>query len=506
VAELSEVHRFKAAWEREASVGLRVGSAVAIDAYVAHDRVFAGSRDEMLEALYQSWQKDLKAGKEALMIAQDRETVGELNRRARQDRVRAGEVAAEGLFLGDGLVAGVGDLVVTRHNDRRLRFGDGDWVRNRDRFVVTAVHQDGAMTVRQAKGDGRVVLPADYVARHVELGYAQTAHAAQGRNVDVGHAMVGVSLTAEVLYVAATRGADSNRLYVDVEPEPAGAEMAHGRPEPMEAKDVLQAVAARRGADASAHQTMASEWRRATSFDQLMNEHQSLLAAAAAERFEQLLERSGLSPEQLGRARGSLEWVGLLGALRDAEARGLEVDSVVPKLVGEGPIEADKDPAVVLRVRLHRFARASGIRWSPRRDLVAGMVPRAVGILDKDLARAIAERENAMESRARSLADQAVQSKASWTRRLGRPPADPRLQEAWWGRLSIVAAYRDRWGVSSESALGAEREVRSVTQFAHRKRAARAADEAARLGGQRAQPAQAEHPGTGVEQREGVRV
>ena len=48
-------------------------------------------------------------------------------------------------------------------------------MRNRDRFVVTATHQDGAMTVRAIDGDGEVVLPAGYVASHVELGYAGIA-------------------------------------------------------------------------------------------------------------------------------------------------------------------------------------------------------------------------------------------------------------------------------------------------------------------------------------------
>jgi hypothetical protein len=34
-----------------------------------------------------------------------------------------------------------------------------------------------------------VDLPADYVAEHVELAYASSAHRAQGRTVDTAHAM-----------------------------------------------------------------------------------------------------------------------------------------------------------------------------------------------------------------------------------------------------------------------------------------------------------------------------
>ena len=35
-----------------------------------------------------------------------------------------------------------------------------------------------------------MVLPADYVAEHLALGYASTVHAAQGATVDTTHAVV----------------------------------------------------------------------------------------------------------------------------------------------------------------------------------------------------------------------------------------------------------------------------------------------------------------------------
>ena len=133
VPELTEVRRFRSRWEQRASVELRVGSSAGIDAYLAHDRVFDGTRVEMLDALYQGWKNDSEAGHTSLMIAHDVATAAELNRRARQDRVRNGQVAAAGIRPADGLDAGVGDVVVTRQNDRLLRLLDGDWVRNRDR-------------------------------------------------------------------------------------------------------------------------------------------------------------------------------------------------------------------------------------------------------------------------------------------------------------------------------------------------------------------------------------
>ncbi len=132
------------------------------------------------------------------MIAGDAATVGALNERARADRVAAGEVAKEGIELSSGGRAGVGDRVATRQNDRRLPTGKR-WVKNGDRWDVTAVFDDGSLAVKRAGGGGEVVLPADYARQHVDLGYACTAHRAQGATVDTAHTMIAPTTAREVL-------------------------------------------------------------------------------------------------------------------------------------------------------------------------------------------------------------------------------------------------------------------------------------------------------------------
>lgn len=105
--------------------------------------------------------------------------------------------------LADGTMASEGDLTITRHNDRHLHTLRGDWVGNGDRWAVTRVHKDGSMQV-QCLGTtvgGSVTLPAAYVAAHVDLGYAVTAHRAQGMTVDTSHVVVTGSTTRENLYV-----------------------------------------------------------------------------------------------------------------------------------------------------------------------------------------------------------------------------------------------------------------------------------------------------------------
>ena len=76
----------------------------------------------------------------------------------------------------------MGDEVVTRRNDRTLLTDQGRMVKNRDHWTVEAFHADRSITLIGSTGTIRV--PADYAASHVELGYAQTSHATQGRNVD----------------------------------------------------------------------------------------------------------------------------------------------------------------------------------------------------------------------------------------------------------------------------------------------------------------------------------
>jgi ATP-dependent exoDNAse (exonuclease V) alpha subunit len=52
------------------------------------------------------------------------------------------------------------------------------------------------------------------VAGHVELGYAVTAHRAEGMTVDTAHVLATAAMTREAFYVAMTRGRHTNTTYV----------------------------------------------------------------------------------------------------------------------------------------------------------------------------------------------------------------------------------------------------------------------------------------------------
>jgi len=255
--QLHEVHRFRHDWERAASLKLRAGRPGVADTYVAQGRAEAGGREDMLDLIFDGWVTDTSAGHTSLMLAADAETVADLNVRARAHRVAAGEVSQAGVRLGDGTTVGVGDVIVTRLNRRALVTGRG-WVKNGDDWLVQAIGDDGSIRVRQGDGGAVAVLPRDYVTDHVELGYATTAHRAQGRTVDTTHAYVTATTTREPLYVMATRGRESNRLYVDTAHDPDLA-TSHGQPPHLEPAEVLKTAITTSGADLSATQTREAE-------------------------------------------------------------------------------------------------------------------------------------------------------------------------------------------------------------------------------------------------------
>ena len=146
--ELTVLYRFRDPAEAAATLQLRAGDAAAVDWYAANGRVRSGSREAMTQAAYAGWKADMLAGKVTLMAAADHADVTGLSARARADRVAAGQVEAGGVRLRDGNLAGQGDWIVTRHNDRRLSLlGGRDWVKNGDAWHVERRHADGSLTV-----------------------------------------------------------------------------------------------------------------------------------------------------------------------------------------------------------------------------------------------------------------------------------------------------------------------------------------------------------------------
>jgi conjugative relaxase-like TrwC/TraI family protein len=490
VTELTDVRRFHHDWEKTASVALRAGSSDAIDDYQAHERIASGNRDEMLDALYGAWKGDIEAGAISLMIAGDLATVGELNARARADRVAAGDVTQDGVPVAGGGTAGVGDQVVTRQNDRRLTTGRR-WVHNGDNWTVTGIDPDGSMTVSRIEGSSQVLLPAAYVSEHVELGYASTAHRAQGRTVDTAHAMVSPTTTREVLYVMATRGREVNRLYVDTHYDP-DPETSHGQTdEPQTARDVLISALRNEGADVAAHDMIRRQQDQAEGMERLAAEYLTLATAAQAERWDILLAGAGFTEAELESVRSSEALGQLTGSLRRAEARRLDVDAALPKLVSGRAFDSAGDVAETVAARVDRWVEAAASKRRSTYDYVVGLIPRARGITDPDMARALTERDRAMQARARAVTNDALESGQPWAKALGVIPEEPERRARWVHEILTVAAYRDRWHITGNETVGRTVDGVSTEQAVQRRLAegaalrARAVSDGARRGPQR---------------------
>jgi len=458
--ELTDIHRLTYQWEKPASLMLRHGDPAAINHYETHGRLAEGGLEDMAAKAYEAWRDDTAHGLASLLIADSLDTVRELNAQARTDRIITGQVdpTDENILL-DGSCASAGDLVITRRNDRHLIAGRTGWVRNGDRWMITKIHQDGAVTIRRA-GHTRgatVTLPAAYAAEHLDLGYAVTAHRAQGVTVDTCHILVTPTTTRENLYVAMTRGRNQNQAYVAID----RPDDTHDQPHPSDnpdatARTVLTGVLANSGAELSAHQMRESETERWGNTAQLRAEIETLIAAAQQDRWAALIAHCGLDEAQVAQVLDSEAFGPLCAEFRRAEANGIHPEAIMPKLVTARTLTGAADVASVLHARLTTYL--DNTTADPRRRVapryLLGLIPQTSDRHDADMTQAITERADAMRNRATNLLQQATARRDPWLGTLGRRPADPREARRWDEAALAVAAYRDAWNVTSGKPLG----------------------------------------------------
>ena len=213
--QLTELHRFTDPAEAQASLALREGDPSALGFYLDHGRVHVGDLAKITDDAFSAWISDRAVGLDTIMLAPTRELVAELNRRAREHRLDGAPVGQE-VRLGDGNRASVGDVIITRANDRRLRLSATDWVKNGDRWTITGIGRRGDLTVRHNRSHLTVRLPGDYVRTSTGLGYATTIHSAQGVSADTMHGLFTGQESRPQLYTMLTRGRHANHLYLQV--------------------------------------------------------------------------------------------------------------------------------------------------------------------------------------------------------------------------------------------------------------------------------------------------
>lgn len=274
---LSSVWRFAAEWERTASLRLRTGDVAVLQAYAEHGRIIECSEGSGADLAYQAWMADTSGdASSSLLIAGDNETVNDLNLRAQLDLAAAGRVDLEATVPLRTGIAGKGDIILARQNNRRLTDDAGHFIKNGTRLVIQTIHSDGSITAARTDTGAAVVLDPGYLETSVELGYACTAHRSQGVTVDTAHTVASSGQSRELFYVAMTRGRHGNTCYVDIpEPEedtPDEWGMVR-RIMPTDATAILHGVLGNQGQEMSAHEVRDAEHGHANDFARLIFEY-----------------------------------------------------------------------------------------------------------------------------------------------------------------------------------------------------------------------------------------
>jgi ATP-dependent exoDNAse (exonuclease V) alpha subunit len=219
---LETPRRFRQAWEADASIALRAGDPAAADVYAAHGRLSAAHPALVPDRVLDLVHRHEQAGQRVAITTTTAETARRINRTIQASRPSHGPVAV----LADGSRVRAGDIVATRRNDRTITTNQRHTVRNRQTWTAAAVTADGDLYVEHPER-GLAKLPADYVRRHIELGWAVTGYGNQGDTVDIGIAVLEPTTSRAHAYVAMTRGRHVNlAILVDHAPGEAATSFA----------------------------------------------------------------------------------------------------------------------------------------------------------------------------------------------------------------------------------------------------------------------------------------
>ena len=254
-----------------------------------------------------------------------------------------------------------------------------------------------------------------------------------------------------------TRGKRSNHAYVVLDRADDGHAAPHPGDNPDDtARSVLYGVLRHVGAELSANETITNEHEQWGSVAQLAEEYETIAADAQRDRWAALIRDSGLTENQASADVDSDRFGALTAELRLAEANHHDLDRLLPRLVAARGFGDADDIASVLHHRVAmataRPARSGRGREAPR--LIAGLIPAASGPMGDDMRQALDERRDLIEKRADAVPDSALNEEATWTKALGTPPRERAKRRAWRKYARTVAAYRDRYGITDDTALG----------------------------------------------------
>ncbi len=467
-ARLAEPVRFGVDWEQAASLRLRDGDTTVLADYDQHGRILGGDPEEMIDAAAAAYVALTADGTDTLLMAADHALRRELSRRIRDDPHRLGHrLRRPAVSIADGIQASAGDLIVCTRNDHCVEAGEpGRMLANGDLLRIDAITSQGLL-VRRALADpktgqrrwtGRRFLFAD--CKNSELGYAVTDHAAQGRTVHTGLAVITGSEDRQHAYVALTRGTDVNTAYVftafpklaDPAPGPRPApELSRydrrtarpgGQPAlartPGEALAVLSGVLGRDVQQVSATQAQNQALADA---DHLAIMHAIWAAETtpAREQHHRDLLAAALPPGY--RAEPGHQARRLWRTLRALELAGLDPAQALADAIGERDLAGARDIPAVLDARLrHRTGSLVPLPSGP-------WSARVPAIADPDRRAYVTQIAAMMDARKDRIGEHAAENALPWaTAALGPVPDHPVDRLDWQRRASSFGAWRELSG------------------------------------------------------------
>ena len=461
-AELREVRRFTDAWEGPASLRLREGDTTVLAEYDRRGRILAGHRTELIAHVLDGWTADILQGRTSLILVETEAEAADIATQARRLLIRAGLVQpGPTVELRDGTRAGVGDLVVTRRNNRTLTAGD-TFVANRTHWRILELSAGGDLLVENTTSQAHTTLPADYVADHVHLAYAATVDSAQGRTVDVARAIVDQATTRPRLYVMATRGRLLNLLGVVTADEPPES---HPPPPPTAGITVLAGILREDRTDRSATETEQTLWADADTLRYWGPVYDDLTARATTPTYVAVV-RTVAGRGVADNLAADPAMPALAAHLEALAAAGYDPVQVLTAVASERELRTARDTAAVLAWRIDQaFGQLQpdpAVALSPGQ---AGTYTQRAPSVDGDIGTAVRQVAAICDTRIDALAHQAADRRPAWSTALGPYPSDEPGRRQWLGRAAIVAAYRDRYQITDDQPIGPEPPSRDIGRW-----------------------------------------
>ncbi|MGD9525311.1 MobF family relaxase [Pseudonocardia sp.] len=478
--QLTEVRRFREAWEGPASLRLRDGDASVLAEYAKHGRlVDAGTAEQAEAAASRAWLADTLSGKESLLLVGTNAAAARVSAALRAELVALGHVEEDGVALGmaewEGVTVGVGDLVQARALAWHLHGWEGNTAApiTRQTYRVTALRPDGGLTVapildratdqpgtdapadRNAWGErlgAPMQLPADYVREHLSLGYASTRDAAQGRTVDTSHSVNGPGGGAAGVYVPGTRGREANTFYVVTRHLAPDAETGQTltvveRTAQAVLAEVIEGERAERTALAEREQADLDARSTMTHVDRLIDVvAREVTAGRAAATLDRLTAEGALTAHQREALAADDAFGSLERLLRTAELAGHNPDAVLTAAVtDERGLRDARSPAQVLH---HRITTSLTGRLTPNIADVADLIPAAT---PPEWRAWLTDRAEAATERRHELGALTAEQAPPWAvDALGSVPDDILARQEWERRAGWAAAYRELVGYTDE--------------------------------------------------------